>query len=239
MDTRKLLAEAVGTFILVGIGMMSIIAASLSRLPALLTVPFGFGLALLVAIAVAGHVSGGHFNPAVTLAAWLDKRIELGEGIGYVIAQLVGAIAAAGMVMGLVSQEAVGATRTLPGDSDLVAFAAEALLTAVFVAVILTVTKHNAGQAGFVIPMALIVIHFAGIPFSGASVNPARSLAPALVGADLSSIWVYLTAPFLGAIIGWIVYRALEDGPTDAAEAMAEEAGSGAGEDTAEIVDAA
>ena len=220
MDTRKLLAEAVGTFILVGVGSMSILAASLSQLPVLLIAPFGFGFGLLAALAVAGHASGGHFNPAVTLGAWLDRRIELGEGVGYIVAQLVGAVAASGMLLGLVNQGAVGATRTVPGRTDLLAFATETLLTAVFIAVILTVTKRNGSQAGFIIPITLVVIHFAGIPFSGASVNPARSLAPALVGADMSSIWVYLTAPFLGAIIGWIVYRAL-DGGDDAAEAAA------------------
>jgi len=220
MDTRKLLAEAVGTFVLVGVGSMAILSASLSQMPALLTVPFGFGLALMAAIAISGHVSGGHFNPAVTVGAWLDRRIELGEGIGYVVAQLVGAIAASGMMLGLTNQGAVAATRTLPGDTDLLAFAVETVLTAVFIAVILTVTKRNGSQAGFIIPITLVVIHFAGIPFSGASVNPARSLAPALVGADLSSIWVYLTAPFLGAIIGWIVFRAL-DGGDDATEAAA------------------
>jgi len=216
MDTRKLLAEAVGTFILVGVGSMSILAATISQVPVLLIAPLGFGLGLLVAIAVAGHASGGHFNPAVTLGAFLDRRIEPGEAIGYVVAQLVGAVAASGLILGAVSQEAVGATRTAPGGTDILAFIAETLLTAVFLAVILTTTKRNGGQAGFIIPLTLVVIHFAGIPFSGASVNPARSLAPALVGADLSSIWIYLTAPFLGAIIGWIVYRALDgEPPTD------------------------
>lgn len=235
MDTRKLLAEAVGTFILVGVGSMSILAASVSQLPALLIAPFGFGLALLVAIAVAGHASGGHFNPAVTVGAWLDRRIELGEGVGYIIAQLVGAIGASGMVLGLVNQGAVSATRTLPGDSDLLAFGMETLLTAVFIAVILTVTKRNSGQAVFIIPITLVVIHFAGIPFSGASVNPARSLAPALVGADMSSIWVYLTAPFLGAIIGWIVYRALDDRNDTASDVVEDES---AAEVTPDDVDA-
>ncbi len=212
MDTRKLLAEAVGTFVLVGIGSMSILAASVTQLPALLTVPFGFGFALLAAIAISGHASGGHFNPAVTLGAWLDRRIGLGDAVGYVVAQVVGAISASGLLLGLLSQDAVAATRTLPGNTELQAFGAEVMLTAVFIAVILTVTKNNARMAGIVIPITLTVIHFAGIPFSGASVNPARSLAPALVGADMTSLWVYLTAPLLGAIIGWIVFRALDDG---------------------------
>ena len=235
MDTRKLLAEAVGTFVLVGIGSMSILAATVGGLPVLLTVPFGFGFALLAAIAIAGHASGGHFNPAVTLAAWLDRRIGLGDAVGYVVAQAVGAIAASGLILGLVSQTAVAATRTLPGDTELQAFGMEVMLTAVFIAVILTVTKSAASQAGFIIPITLVVIHFAGIPFSGASVNPTRSLAPALVGADMTSLWVYLTAPFLGAVIGWLVFRALDAGSdsADATEDTSEDQAEGAADEVA------
>ncbi len=231
METRKLLAEAVGTFVLVSVGSMSILAASVSQLQAVVIVPFGFGLALLAAIAISGHVSGGHFNPAVTLGAFLDRRIELVDAVGYVVAQLVGAIAASGMLLAVLSQNAVAATRTQPGGTEPQAFAAEVLLTAVFLAVILTVTKRNAGHAAFVIPLTLAVIHFAGIPFSGASVNPARSLAPALVGADMTSIWVYLTAPFLGAIIGWIVFRALDAGDDEpmASEVVEDEPASDTG----------
>ena len=92
-------------------------------------------------------------------------------------------------------------------DQDLHAFSVEIVLTAVFVAVILTVTAKRPQAALFVIPLTLIAIHYAGIPVSGASVNPVRSLAPAVVSGTYEGLWVYLTAPFLGAILGWGVFR--------------------------------
>ncbi|MBF8289919.1 MAG: aquaporin [Chloroflexi bacterium] len=209
MDTRKLIAEAIGTFILVGMGSMSILATgAIAGTPALVAIPIGFGLALVAAIAVSGHVSGGHFNPAVTLGALLDKRIDAMTAGGYVVAQVVGAIAASGVILAISNQAAVAGTRNTPGaGGDTTAFIAEVFLTAVFLAVILTVTKKAANHAIFVIPFTLLAIHVAGIPFSGASVNPARALGPALVSGDLSGIWIYLTAPFVGAVVGWLVYR--------------------------------
>jgi aquaporin Z len=94
-----------------------------------------------------------------------------------------------------------------------VALGTEILQTAIFLLVILTVTKRAPGQAAFAIPLTLVMIHFAGIPFSGASVNPARSLAPALVGGSLDgSILIWIVGPLVGAAIGWAVYRVLDDG---------------------------
>ena len=85
----------------------------------------------------------------------------------------------------------------------------EVLFTAIFIAVILTVTKKDAGHAAFVIPLTLVVIHLALVPITGASVNPARSLASALIGGDLGSIWIYVVGPIVGAVGGWALYRAL------------------------------
>lgn len=212
MDARKYLAELVGTFILVVIGSMTIVAAGAMSTPIQVVVPFGFGLGLLAAIQAAGYVSGGHFNPAVTLGALLDRRIDVMNAIGYVVAQVIGAIAASGVVLLIASQDAVKATASgFPQDKMLSAFAVEVLLTGIFLLVILTVTKRAPNQAAFAIPLTLTVIHFAGIPFSGASVNPARSLAPALVGGTLDgNIIVWIAGPLLGAVLGWAVYRALE-----------------------------
>ena len=215
MDARTYLAELIGTFILVGIGSMSIVAAGLSNppLPPLIVAPFGFGLGLLAAIQAVGHVSGGHFNPAVTLAAWLDKRIEPLNALGYVVAQAIGAIAASGLILYLAGQSAVqGTANGFPVGKEIPAIVVETILTAIFLMVILTVTKRAPGQAAFTIPLTLVAIHFAGIPFSGASVNPARTLGPALVGGTLDgSFVVYLVGPLLGAAIGWGLYRVLED----------------------------
>jgi aquaporin Z len=214
MDSRKYLAELVGTFVLVVVGSMSIVAAHAMQAPVLLVAPFGFGLALLAAIQATGHVSGGHYNPAVTLGAFLDNRIDAMNAVGYVVAQVVGAIAASAVVLLFSDQAAVQGTASgFAEGRAAVAFGTEILLTAIFLLVILTVTKRAPGQAAFAIPLTLVMIHFAGIPFSGASVNPARSLAPALVGGTLdASILVWIAGPLIGAAIGWAVYRALDDG---------------------------
>lgn len=217
MDARKLLAEVVGTFILVAVGSLTIVAAGAMQAPILVVVPFGFGLALLAAIQATGHVSGGHFNPAVTFAALLDERIDVTSAIGYVVAQVVGAIAASVAVLILVDQAAVQATASAYTGEMWRAIGVEALLTAVFLLVILTVTKRAPGQAALAIPLTLSVIHFAGIPLSGASVNPARSLAPALIGGTIDeTIIVWIVGPLVGAALGWALYRALDDGVTTA-----------------------
>jgi aquaporin Z len=192
---------------------LSIVAAKAAGAPVLVVVPFGFGLGLLAAIQATGHVSGGHFNPAVTLGALLDRRIDVTNAVGYVVAQVVGAIAASLAILLLSNQDAVKDTASaFPANGIGTAFAVEVLLTAIFLLVILTVTRRAPNQAAFAIPLTLTVIHFAGIPLSGASVNPARSLAPALVGGALdANILVWIIAPLIGAAIGWAVYRALDD----------------------------
>jgi MIP family channel proteins len=213
MNPRALIAEAIGTFILVGGGSLAIVSAVDGvGLPPLLTVPFGFGLALMAAIAIFGHVSGGHFNPAVTLAAWLDRRVDWANAIGYVVAQLIGAVAGSFLVLLIFAKDQVDHTRNVPAEgviSDIQAFAIEAIFTAIFLAVILTITRKQPAQGVFVIPLTLAFIHFAAIPISGASVNPWRSLAPAIVVGNYSHLWVYLTAPFLGALVGWGIYRVM------------------------------
>jgi aquaporin Z len=213
MDARKYLAELLGTFILVVVGSMSIVAANAMQAPVLLVAPFGFGLALLAAIQATGHISGGHYNPAVTLGAFLDKRIDAMSAGGYVVAQVVGAIAASAVVLLFADQAAVRSTASGYAEGkSAVALGTEVLLTAIFLLVILTVTKRAPAQAAIAIPLTLVMIHFAGIPFSGASVNPARSLAPALVGGSLdASILVWIVGPLVGAAIGWALYRMLND----------------------------
>lgn len=216
MNARVVTAEVLGTFILVGFGSLSVITAGVTQLPAPLVVPFGFGLALLAGIAIFGHVSGAHFNPAVTLAALFDGRIGITGAIAYWISQFAGALLGSLSILLLFGKDFVDATRNSPpapgsdGTSivpDPSAFAVEAILTAVFVAVILTVTVRASSQAVFVIPLTLLMIHFVAIPITGASVNPARAFAPAVVSGNYEHLWVYLTAPFLGSLMGWGVYR--------------------------------
>jgi aquaporin Z len=207
--TSKYLAELLGTFILVFVGSMTIVSAKALEAPILVVVPAGFGLGLLVAIMSVGGVSGGHFNPAVTLGALLDRRITPVNAVGYAIAQVIGAIAASALVLILSSQAAVQATANGVGAnvSELQAFVLEVVLTALFIHVILRVTSGAPERAPMIISLTLVAIHLAGIPTSGASVNPARSLGPALVGGNLGPIWIYLTAPFIGAVLGWALFR--------------------------------
>ena len=214
MVARRYLAEVIGTFILVVVGSMSIVTASVMQVPVLLVAPFGFGFGLVAAIQATGHISGGHYNPAVTFGAFLDGRIDAMNAVGYIAAQVVGAIAASAVVLLFSSQTAVqGTANSFAEGRAAVAIGTEILLTAIFLLVILTVTRRAPGQAAFAIPLTLVMIHFAGIAFSGASVNPARSLAPALVGGTLdANILVYIAGPLIGAAIGWAIYRALDDG---------------------------
>lgn len=219
VDTRKLLAELVGTFVFFLIGLMSILSThALGAVPDLLVIAFGFGLGLFVAIQIGGSVSGGHFNPAVTIGALLDKRIDPVNAAGYIIAQLIGGIGAAAFVLVMSNQAAVAATRTTPGSgiTEIQAVVIEAVFTAIFVAVILTVTRLDPDKAFVAIPLTLVVIHLALIPITGSSVNPARSIASAVVGGDLGGLWLYIVGPVIGAVGGWAVFRALLADPAHA-----------------------
>lgn len=206
MVINKYLAELVGTFILVFIGSLSVLAANATGGPLMVIVPFGFGLGLLAAIFAVGHVSGGHFNPAVTLAMWLDGRTSLSDLIGYWIAQFAGALAASSVILAASSQQDVASTITGHTRSG-IGLLSEFVLTLIFVLVILASTRKAPAVAGIVIPLTLAAVHFAGIPLSGASVNPARSFGPALIGGDFTGFWVYVVGPLGGAAIAWVLWR--------------------------------
>jgi aquaporin Z len=217
MDTRKYLAELVGTFLFLTIGYASVAAAGAGTVPGLLVVPFSFGFGLLAAIFAVGHISGGHFNPAVTVAAVLDKRTETTDAIGYILAQVIGAIGAAAVVFAVAGQAAVESGVTRPGGSvtDIGALILEIILTAGFILVILVSTKRAPGLAPLAIPLSLVAIHFAAATLSGASVNPARSIGSALLGGDLSGLWIYIRGPIVGAVGGWALFRVLDEEPTE------------------------
>lgn len=209
---NKYLAELLGTLILVGLGSMGILAAGGADNSAqMLAIGLAFGLALLAGIWVVGHVSGAHFNPAVTLAMLVDGRISLTDAIGYWVAQFAGATVGSLIVLGVSgSSDAVAATATTYSDLS-TAIIAEITLTAVFVWVIMTTTAYTRSR-GYHAPMAialtLVGIHLAGIPLSGSSVNPARSFGPAVVGGAIGSdLWVYIYAPLIGGLVAWGLYR--------------------------------
>lgn len=216
MNTRAYLAELLGSFLFFTLGYASVAAFGAAGVPTsgLLVVPFAFGFGLLAAIFAFGHVSGGHFNPAVTVAMVLDKRTTPADAVGYIIAQVIGAIGAGAVILIAISQEAVKAGITHPGTgvSDMGALILEVVFTAGFVGVILASTKRAPSLAALAIPLTLVAIHFAAATLSGASVNPARSIGSAVVGGDLSALWIYLVAPIVGAVIGWAVFQVIDGG---------------------------
>jgi aquaporin Z len=217
MNARTYLAELLGTFLFMMIGYSSVAAFNASSVPTpgLLVVPFAFGFGLLAAIFAFGHISGGHFNPAVTVAMALDGRTTPIDAVGYIVAQIVGAIGAALVVLITVSQDAVQAGITRPGKgiSDIGALILEIVFTAIFLAVILAASKRSTALAALAIPLTLVAIHFAIATLSGSSVNPARSIGSAVVGGDLGSLWIYLVGPIVGGILGWAIFRATDKDP--------------------------
>lgn len=223
-DVRRMVAEFLGTFGLLfigGLGIFAAIGTGEGRLVpgGLVVIALGFGLALLVSLYAFGEVSGGHYNPAVSLGALLDGRIGVATFVRYLLAQIAGAVVAGLALLLAASQDEVAATATVPGAGvgAGTAFLLETLLTALFVAVILKVTTSGTmGPTAFLaIPLTLAGIHLAAVPLTGASVNPARSLGSAIVGNNYTDVWVYLTAPFLGAVLGWLLYRLVTSGTVD------------------------
>ncbi len=224
--TRTLLAEVLGTFVLVVGGCGAVLAANVSGgTTTIVPIAFGFGLALLAALYAFGEISGGHFNPAVSLAMLLDRRIDLSTMIGYWVAQVAGGVLAALALLAVSSREAVATTATTIGSGIGVwdGFLLEVVFTAVFLLVILRVTASasSAATAFLGIALTLTAIHLVLVPFTGTSVNPARSLGPAIVGGVWTDQWVYLTAPLVGGAIGWLLYRVVGVGRSEAETASA------------------
>ncbi len=219
---QKYLAELFGTYTLVLMGTTAVVVAF--RLTggqgtvnaAELFVPFGFGFGLLAGLYAFGEVSGGHFNPAVSLAMFLDRRLSTTDLVGYWIAQFVGAILASATMLLPFTDKDIEATATVPGLGDGGTFTIEVVMTAIFVSVILQATKSKGfGSSALVaISLTLVAVHFAAIPFSGSSVNPARTFGPALVGGKWDSEWIYFLGPALGAIIAWVVHEVVVKGET-------------------------
>ena len=213
--TQKYLAEAFGTFTLVGIGSFAIVSQSGGTLN-IVSIALGFGLALLVGLYAFGEVSGGHFNPAVSLGMFLDRRLSMQDMFGYWVSQIIGAVAASLVVLIAFNEDAVAATTTQSGD-NWAGIVVEVVMTALFVAVILQSTKSERvrGTALIAIPLTLLAIHVAIIPISGSSVNPARSLGPALIGTEFNDIWIYLIFPLVGAALGWAIHKIVVEGDTN------------------------
>ena len=224
MNTRALVAEAIGTFALVS----AVCGAALFSAPSagLVAVAFAVGLSVLAMAYAVGHISGGHFNPAVTLGLIAAGRFDSGRAVPYIVAQCVGGIAAAiifyvilgGAITGgkWNTFTAISNTYGGPGQFGLAsAFLMEVVITALFLIVIIGATSRRApaGFAPIAIGLALTLFHLMSIPVSNASLNPARSLATAIFGGvgAIGQLWVFWVAPILGAIIGGVIGRYLQE----------------------------
>ena len=213
MKRRDLLAEAVGTFALVFAGTGAIVinditGGAVSHIGISLT----FGLVILAMIYALGDISGAHFNPAVTIGFWAARRIERSTVMPYILSQCAGAFLASLILRVLFpSHESLGATQ--PAGPALQSFVLESILTFVLMLVILQVStggKEKGITAGMAVG-AVVALEalFAG-PISGASMNPARSLAPALASLQFTHLWIYLLAPLAGAAGAVVVARGLQ-----------------------------
>lgn len=226
--SRKLVAEFLGTFWLVlgGCGSAVLAAAFPDVGIGLLGVSLAFGLTVVTMAYAVGHISGGHFNPAVTIGLVAAGRVDAGQAAGYVIVQVVGAVAAAALLAFIASGKegfdvaasglaSNGFGEHSPGGYSLAAgFASEVIMTFFFLVVILGVTSQRAPTqfAPLAIGLALALIHLISIPVTNTSVNPARSTGPALMvgGWALAQLWMFWVAPLIGAVAAGFVHRWLE-----------------------------
>ncbi len=230
MVAKALAAEFIGTFVLV----TSTCGAALFSAPAgagLLAPAFAIGLSVLIMAYAVGHHSGGHFNPAVTAGLIAAGRFDSGKAIGYVVAQVLGGLAAAFFFQIILSGAlSAGPSQTTPwntfaaisntyggprGFTLASVFVMEVVITAIFLIVIVGSTSRKAppGFAPLAIGVALFVLHLVSIPVSNASLNPARSTAPAVLagGQALSQLWVFWLAPIIGGVIGGAIGRWLDE----------------------------
>lgn len=214
---RKYVAEFIGTFALVLIGCGSAVIAG--QYIGFLGISLAFGLTLLVMVYAIGSISGCHINPAVTIAMLVAGKINVKDSVAYIIVQCCGAIFGAGILYFIATGNAdysIAANGLGQNFYDMnytliACLLAEIVLTAVFIFVIFGAISKDApkGFAGIPIGFALVLVHIIGIPITGTSVNPARSLGPALFvgGEAINQLWLFLAAPIIGGIIAAILWK--------------------------------
>lgn len=215
---KKYAAEFIGTFVLVLFGCGS--AATAGGELGYLGIALAFGLSIVAMAYVIGPISGCHINPAVSLAMLISRKLSGADFIGYVISQIAGAIAGSAILYAIIVSAGLPTTGLGQngfgpgygiGISALMAFIVEIILTFVFIYTILgvTSTESNGNVTGLVIGLTLAFVHILGIALTGTSVNPARSLGPALLlgGEALSQVWVFLIAPLAGSVLAVAAYK--------------------------------
>ena len=219
---KKLLAEFIGTFWLVlgGCGSASLAAGFPEVGIGFVGVAFAFGLTVLTMAYAVGHISGGHFNPAVTLGLWMGGRLNSKDILPYIISQVLGGIAGAGILYLIITGNGSeignfatnGFNNLSPGGYSMqAALIIEIVMTFMFLIIILGTTHKNANTkfAGIAIGLGLTLIHLISIPVTNTSVNPARSTSQALFvgGEAMGQLWLFWVAPIIGAILAGIVYK--------------------------------
>lgn len=216
---RALVAEAIGTFALVFAGAGAVMVDAKTHALGHVGVAITFGLVIMAMIYAVGHVSGAHFNAAVTFAFALTRHFPWRRALGYWIAQFIGAIAAAALLRGSLGNIAhVGAT--LPSGPQGQSYLWELVMSAFLMFVILAVatdTRAVGEAAAIAIGGTIGLDAMFGGPISGASMNPMRSLGPALVSGDLHALWLYIVAPVVGASVGGLAYQFVRGEPTEPA----------------------
>ncbi|MBE6713032.1 MAG: aquaporin [Ruminococcaceae bacterium] len=226
---RKLIAEFIGTLVLVvmGCGTAMLVGCDAAAGGGYVLTAFAFGLVIVGMAYCVGNISGCHINPAVSLGVLISGGMKVKEFVGYVIAQCLGAFAGAGILAAIFS---LGKVKDMTGgfgsnglagvgDSAIAGLLVEIVLTFIFVLTILGVTSKKAGHGSFgglVIGFTLTLVHILGIGLTGTSVNPARSFGPALAAlingnsAPIAALWVFIVGPLVGAALAAITYKVLE-----------------------------
>ena len=216
---KKYIAECIGTFVLTFLGCGAAVSLSCGADTAsVVGTAIAFGLSVVAMAYTIGGVSGCHINPAITLGCLVTGRISVKDTIGYICGQVVGAIIAGAALLYLYPGSGLGTNGIGVGcaGSASIALVAEIILTALFVLVVLGATHKTNGAtnnfAGLAIGLSLILIHLVGIHFTGTSVNPARSIGPAIfAGGDaLVNLWIFIVGPFVGALVAACLWKLVE-----------------------------
>ena len=212
---RKMVAEFLGTFVLVFVacGVAAVTGCSAEANAAYILTALAFGLVIVAMAYSIGNVSGCHINPAVSIGVLLSGGMSFTDFIGYLAAQFLGGIAGAAVLRSIIGTElGLGCNGLFEGDPGK-SFAIEVVLTCIFVLAVLGATSKiaNSQVAGLVIGGALTLVHLIGIYFTGTSVNPARSIAPAVFegGQALSDLWIFIVGPFVGAALAACIWKAI------------------------------
>jgi len=227
MEFKKYITEFIGTFFLLFVGTGAIIVNHLSN-NALghMGIAFAFGFVILILIYACGHISGAHFNPAVTIAFSVVGKFSKGQIVPYIISQILGALCASAVLRMLLGNvcDMGGTFPTLPVGSNLIttSFIMEFVFTFLLMFVIMSVATDSRAEgsfAGIAIGLTVLIGATVAGPISGGSFNPARSIAPGIISGNMEHLWLYIVSPTMGAICGSLLYTVIGNSPSPSHEA--------------------